>query len=86
MKYLNSLDECRAIKVPGTASRSGEPDIDGCIRGRTIKLEAKRPNGKYGATKLQETILGEWQKAGAITGVVRTVDDVKNLLKKEGIL
>lgn len=61
---------------------AGEPDIDCCYRGRAVKLEVKRPGGK--PTKLQEATLGKWKAAGAIVGVVHSVEDVKELLRGDG--
>jgi len=81
LKYLNGLPECRATKVSGDAKKSGEPDIDGCLRGRSLKFEVKRPGGKK-ATPLQLATLTEWKAAGAITGVVHSVDEVKDLIKE----
>ncbi|OPY59152.1 MAG: hypothetical protein A4E55_00369 [Pelotomaculum sp. PtaU1.Bin035] len=87
LKYLNSLPECYAVKTYGDAKRAGTPDIDGCLKGRSLKLEVKRPE-PYGTplTKLQAETLERWRKAGAITGVVRSVQDVKELLQKEGVI
>jgi len=83
IKYLNSLPQCRAIKVSGDAKRSGEPDIDCVYRGQAYKIEVKRSGGK--ATRLQKAILAKWAAAGAITGVVTSVDEVKELLGEEVI-
>lgn len=76
------MDNCRAIKVQGNAQRSGEPDIDGCYRGRSLKLEVKRPQGTYKPSELQLAVLSMWKEAGALTGVVHSVDEVKALLEE----
>lgn len=78
LRYLNALPQCRAIKVSGDAKRSGEPDIDCVYRGQAYKMEVKRPGGKL--TRLQAAVLAKWEAAGAITGVVTSVDEVKELL------
>ncbi len=80
LRYLNGLDRCRAIKRHGNALLGGEPDIHGCYRGRALELEVKRP-GKH-ATPRQEAALRKWETAGAIAGVVRSVDDMKRLLER----
>jgi hypothetical protein len=41
-------------------------------------LEVKRPGGK--ATPLQVAELRKWGRAGAIVGIVESVDDVRALL------
>ena len=84
LSFLNSLENCRAQKILGNATKSGEPDIDGCIMGRSLKIEVKRSE-KEEASELQKEILKRWAAAGAITGVVYDVQGVKELLAKEGL-
>ncbi len=82
LAYLNGLPTCLARKRwGGGMGVAGDPDIDGCIRGRSLQLEVKRPGEK--PTLLQVKRLEEWRRAGAIVGVVVSVDEVKNLLAKE---
>lgn len=45
-------------------------------------MEVKRP-GVGRLTKLQEMELERWKAAGAITGVVTSIGEVKDLLKGE---
>lgn len=80
LRYLRSLPSCKAVKVPGTY-RAGTPDILGCLNGRAFVLEVKRPGGR--ATALQEAELSAWKQAGALAGVVRSVEDVRKLLGGE---
>jgi hypothetical protein len=81
LAYLNSLPNCLARKRwGGGMGMAGEPDIDACIGGRSLQLEVKRPGEK--PTQLQRKRLEEWRKAGAITGVVTSVADVRDLLEK----
>ncbi|MBO8158844.1 VRR-NUC domain-containing protein [Thermosyntropha sp.] len=82
IKYLNSLDNCRAIKTSGDAKRAGEPDIDCVYCGQSIKLEVKRP-GNNRVTKLQQAMLQKWADAGAVVGVVHSVDEVKELFQEK---
>ncbi len=61
-------------KRHGTAwGVAGDPDLTGCYCGRHFELEVKTPTGAL--TRLQEARLAEWSRAGAITAVVRSVDE-----------
>ena len=84
LAYLNGLPNCLARKRwGGGMGVVGEPDIDACIRGRSLQLEVKRPGEN--PTQLQVRRLEEWRKAGAVVGVVVSVDDTRSLLAKEGL-
>jgi hypothetical protein len=84
LAYLNSLPGCLARKRwGGGMGVAGDPDIDACLRGRSVQLEVKRPGEK--PTPLQVKRLEEWRQAGAIVGVVVSVDDAKSLLAREGL-
>jgi hypothetical protein len=63
---------------------AGDPDIDACIRGRSVQLEVKRPGEK--PTPLQLKRLTEWQQAAALVGVVTSVAATKALLEENGLL
>lgn len=67
-----------ARKVHGNAATIGEPDIDGCVRGRAVKLELKQPGEQ--PTKLQMVKLRRWQAAGALAGWATTMVEVDELL------
>jgi hypothetical protein len=62
---------------------AGDPDIDACIRGRSLQLEVKRPGARL--TPLQAKRLEEWRRAGAAVAVVSGLEEVKELLRKEGL-
>lgn len=84
LAYLNSLPGCLARKRwGGGMGVAGDPDIDACIRGRSLQLEVKRPGEK--PTQLQAKRLEEWRRAGALVEVVVSVDEVKSLLAREGL-
>jgi len=83
LKYLNGIQGCHAVKTHGSAYSGGQPDVDVCFHGQTIKLEVKRPGKK--ATVLQEAVLEQWKAAGAIVGVVTSVDEVKEIMKGVGM-
>jgi len=79
LAYLNGLPGCLARKRwGGGMGVAGDPDIDACIRGRSVQLEVKRPGEK--PTSLQAKRLREWRKAGALVAVVSSVEEVKSLL------
>ena len=84
LAYLNGLPGCLARKRwGGGMGVAGDPDIDACIRGRSVQLEVKRPGEK--PTALQVKRLDEWKQAGAMVGVVHSVDDVRALLDEKRI-
>jgi len=68
-------------KRHGTAMGvAGDPDLYGSIRGRHFEIEVKRPDGSAQLTELQSQRLQEWARAGAITGVARSDEDVLTIL------
>ena len=80
LAYLNGLPNCLARKRwGGGMGVAGDPDIDACIRGRSLQLEVKRPGEQ--ATLLQQKRLEEWHRAGAIVGTVHSVGEVKSILR-----
>lgn len=86
IEWLNRLPDGRARKVHGGPhGQAGEPDVDACVAGRAVKLEVKAP-GAAGATRLQRRRLDQWAQAGAVTGVVESVDDVRWLLAEAGLI
>lgn len=67
-----------ARKVHGNVYVSGEPDVDGCLRGRALKVEVKVPGER--PTPLQMSVLRRWERAGALAGWVASVDELDELL------
>lgn len=84
LKYLNSVPGCIAENVSGNAMQSGRADINGCYNGRCFKIELKSPDTGYKPSKKQLHYLNKWERAGAITGVCYSIEDVKKVLKIEG--
>lgn len=83
LNYLNRLPECKVVNNHGNAYQgAGRPDIFACYRGRFLALEVKNETGQ--PTKLQLHELAKWKAAGAITGIVRSVDDVEKLIEGVG--
>jgi len=79
LKYLNSLPNCFAWKEHGGMyGTAGIPDIICCYQGRFYAFEVKGPRGKL--TKLQEKTLKDIREAGGQAYVVRSLDEVKQIL------
>jgi hypothetical protein len=81
LDWLNSHPVCFAAKIHQNQFSKGLPDIIGTMTGRTLALEVKRPGRK--ATKLQAAVLRKFEDAGAITAVVTSVDDVREVIEDE---
>jgi len=80
LKYLKTLDKCYCFKEHGGSYGSaGIPDIICCYRGRFVAFEVKTEKGR--TTKLQDLNILKINEADGIAVVVRSVDDVKNVIK-----
>lgn len=77
IKYLNSIG-AYSVKTIST-NRSGCPDIICCLKGKFIALEVKTEKGITSA--LQKHHIEEIKNCGGISGIVRSIEDVKELLK-----
>ena len=68
----------------GPASGSGEPDLDGCVHGRCVKIELKVKGGSRTAapTSKQHRRLLQWQAAGAHVGVATSLQEVDDILAR----
>ena len=85
LAYLNGLPGCLARKRwGGGMGVAGDPDIDACIRGRSVQIEVKRPGER--PTLLQLKRIEEWRRAGAVVAVVNSVADVRRLLEENCLL
>jgi len=80
LKYLKTLDKCYCFKEHGGSYGSaGIPDIICCYVGRFVAFEVKTEKGR--TTKLQDLNILKINEADGIAVVVRSVDDVKNVIK-----
>lgn len=61
---------------------SGLPDIIAIYKGYFIGIELKRPDKKGVASGQQEYIIDIIRKAGAIAGIVESMEDLENLLEE----
>ena len=86
LTYLNSLPQCYARGKHSSPFSKGWPDVQGCLNGRTLAFEVKQPKSasdprpKQDATPLQQREQVRWFKAGAIVGVVTSLEDVKAII------
>ena len=79
-KYLQTLPECFFWKEHGGQyGTAGIPDIIVCHKGQFIALEAKV--GSNQPTRLQAATIKQIRKAGGIALVVRSVDEVKEIMQ-----
>lgn len=79
LDYLNSLPGVKAIKIHGGAfSESGTPDIFAVRNGHAYLFEVKTSKGK--ASEIQLYRLVQWQDAGAVTALVRSIEEVERII------
>lgn len=69
-------------KVAGPGSAVGMPDVVGSYRGRCLGVEVKLPGGSWKVTEKQQDTLDQMELAGATVGVVRTPQDMHDLLDR----
>lgn len=81
LKYLNSLPQCKAIKIHGSRYQEvGTPDIICCYHGHMILIELKV--GKEEPSDIQLTRIEQWQCSEASAYVCWSLDHVKYLIQK----
>ena len=86
IEYINSLPCGRAENVSGNAQQSGRGDINACVNGRAFKIEVKTEDtayGRKGMTLKQRLYLEKWARAGAISCVVYSLNDVKFIVSQQ---
>jgi hypothetical protein len=71
--------QCRIVYATMHAS-GGEPDIDACVGGVTLKVEAKAPGQK--PTPRQLSVMRKWARAGAVVGWADSVEALQPLLDR----
>lgn len=78
--YLGTVEDCFYWKEHGGQyGTAGIPDIIVCYRGRFIAFECKAGGNK--ATVLQEITIRKILKAGGYALVVRSVDEVRQIIE-----
>lgn len=79
INHLRALPQGYARKVHGgSMGNAGEPDVDACVRGRAVKLEAKA--GSNTPSPVQLAALRRWAKAGALVGWFTSTSHIAELL------
>ncbi len=68
----------RKVVAYGPMHSAGEPDIDACLRGRTVKFEAKMPGNK--PTAVQYGAMRRWEAVGALVGWGTSLEQLEDLL------
>ena len=85
LKYINGLPRAKAEKRHGSVyTGAGKQDILACVAGRHVEIELKRPGEE--PRPLQDRVRQQWERAGAITGVAHSVDEVKALFRAHGLI
>jgi len=80
IRRINDLDcPSRARVVHGGPHQAaGEPDIDACIMGLTLKVEVKLPGNV--PTPRQEAVIRKWRDAGAVAGWAHSLEHLDVLI------
>lgn len=80
LKKLRQADPTLAYRKRhgGAMGTAGDPDITGLWDGIHFEIELKAPGEN--PTLLQLARLAEWRQAGAVTAVVRSLDDLRQTL------
>jgi hypothetical protein len=78
IRWLNDQPSTRARKGHGSVYQTGEPDVDAVVCGRAVKLEVKLPGEE--PTALQARVLALWEAAGAVVGVVTSLDEAQAIV------
>ncbi len=78
IKYLNGIG-AYSIKTIVT-NRNGCPDIICCFKGRYVALEVKAEKGIV--SKLQEHNIKLIKNSGGVAAIVRSVEDVQEIINK----
>ena len=81
LKYLKTVPDCFCWKEHGGMyGTAGIPDIICCYRGEFVAFEVKTEKGN--TTALQEAVINKIQKCGGKAVVVRSVNEVKEVIEE----
>ena len=84
LRYLRTVPGCFAWKTHGGMyGTAGIPDIIACVEGRFFAFEVKTESGKV--TPLQAATIQKILAAGGMAAVVRSVDEVRAILRQDGV-
>lgn len=83
---LRAIPEGYALKIHGNEfQKAGVPDILFWKGSVPFAFEVKRLPGRGRLSKIQQVQLDRMERAGVITAVVRSVDEVRAILGSYGI-
>lgn len=78
-RYLKTVPQCFFFKEHGGQyGTAGLPDLILCYRGRFVAFEVKTPSGR--PSKLQEITITKIKAAKGKAFIVRSVEEVKQIL------
>jgi len=78
IEYLNRKGAYTLKTI--TTNRKGCPDVICCLNGLFVALEVKAQKGRV--SQLQEYHIKEINKSGGVAAIVRSLEEVKQLLKE----
>ena len=74
------------MKIHGNAQQgAGISDIIGCLDGRFVAFEVKRPDGSHGLSPRQELFLQRISDSGGIAAVVSSPQEAIEILEIKGL-
>tara|TARA_Y100000310_G_scaffold338505_1_gene428316 strand:- start:4124 stop:4432 length:309 start_codon:yes stop_codon:yes gene_type:complete len=78
VRELNKLpDTFVAVRHGSVYGTGGHPDIVGCVGGIHLEIEVKV--GRNKPTEKQTRMMERWRRAGAVVGVVYTLEEAAEL-------
>lgn len=83
LAYLNSVEGCIAEKQFGGSLQKDRPDINGCCRGRSFRIEMKSPDHGYKTSLGQRLNLKQWARAGSLCFSSDNLADIKLRINNE---
>ena len=78
-EYLDSVGIYWCHIQAGIGSKVGDPDLVVCIDGRFVGMEVKTRTGRQ--SYRQTVVATQIEESGGVYAIVRSVDDVKHLIK-----
>lgn len=82
--YLDNIGAYH-IKTLGGSVPAGTPDILACVNGVFVAIEVKKPKGGV-VSALQKSKLKKIRKAGGVSMVAKSVEEVKEVLRGEKVI
>lgn len=83
-RYLDDIGAYH-IKTLGGSVPAGTPDILACVNGVFVAIEVKKPKGGV-VSALQKSKLKKIRKAGGVSMVANSLDEVMDVLRMEDLI